>query len=206
LDKCAKTGIGKLIYFTKEQWVWVSFLLTDFCWIWPYEDPEELDMSNKEHVEWLNSYNRYMEIVEKEEKGFRFPICGCRYGYACQYTHMKIDDKIYKRDTGHIYDDQESIDFWLKEGKDMKSIYEWIHSPCSMCGTFYGNVHHLPCLRERCPICGGQFVSCGHDRDVIYCKGLEDRDGLFHRGFNDWLTPANRKGNTNIGLVRTFLA
>ena len=75
----------------------------------------------------------------------------------------------------------------------MKSIYEWIHSPCSMCGTFYGNVHHLPCLKERCPICGGQFVSCGHDRDVIYCKGLEDRDGLFHRGFNDWLTPEGKE-------------
>jgi hypothetical protein len=31
---------------------------------------------------------------------------------------------------------------------------------CSDCGAAEG-LHHFGCTREKCPACGGQFISCG---------------------------------------------
>ncbi len=32
---------------------------------------------------------------------------------------------------------------------------------CHDCGIKHGNYHHPGCDAERCPLCGGQLISCG---------------------------------------------
>ena len=34
---------------------------------------------------------------------------------------------------------------------------------CGDCGAAYGHYHHPGCDTERCPICGGQLLSCECD-------------------------------------------
>ncbi|MBA7608605.1 hypothetical protein ES703_15784 [subsurface metagenome] len=36
-----------------------------------------------------------------------------------------------------------------------------ISGKCCDCGEKCGNLHHLGCDAEPCPICGGQLISCG---------------------------------------------
>lgn len=38
---------------------------------------------------------------------------------------------------------------------------------CGDCGAKYGYYHHPGCDNERCPICGGQIISCDCDIDAF---------------------------------------
>ena len=32
---------------------------------------------------------------------------------------------------------------------------------CHDCNALFGHLHHWGCDAERCPVCGGQLISCG---------------------------------------------
>lgn len=36
---------------------------------------------------------------------------------------------------------------------------------CGDCGAAKGHYHHPGCDCERCPVCGGQLISCGCDKE-----------------------------------------
>ena len=41
---------------------------------------------------------------------------------------------------------------------------DWFHGggwQCPDCGAMPGGYHHPGCSCERCPVCGGQLISCG---------------------------------------------
>lgn len=59
---------------------------------------------------------------------------------SCTWPYLVVDGKRYKRDTDY-YD---------------------LNLRCHDCHILNkrGNVHHWGCDMERCPICGGQLISC----------------------------------------------
>jgi hypothetical protein len=74
---------------------------------------------------------------------------------------------------------------------------------CDDCGTSEGQLHEIFCLRERCPFCGAQLVSCGCiskelQLDVEEQKALKEyvddsAEPLLSIN-NRWLKALNRKG------------
>lgn len=54
----------------------------------------------------------------------------------------------------------------LGESKDVPRIsYTEFHDQthnCHDCGVPPGAMHHLGCGMEKCPLCGGQLISCDH--------------------------------------------
>jgi hypothetical protein len=52
---------------------------------------------------------------------------------------------------------------------------ELVGEPCRCCGVIYGNVHHVGCDSQSCPVdYDGQFLGCGHDMYAKYLKGPND--------------------------------
>lgn len=41
------------------------------------------------------------------------------------------------------------------------------NATCHDCGCGVGKLHHLNCDAQRCPACGGQFISCNCNVRVI---------------------------------------
>ena len=67
---------------------------------------------------------------------------------GCTFTHVITHQgKKYKR----IKFGEES---WLPD---------WAPETCGDCGAHRGEYHHPGCDIERCPICGGQLLSCDCD-------------------------------------------
>lgn len=62
-----------------------------------------------------------------------------------------------------------TVSYFLNNGKEVKPIPAggegWIQpgGTCNDCGAHFGNKHHTGCDIERCPECGGQFISCDCD-------------------------------------------
>lgn len=75
------------------------------------------------------------------------PNIRCRYckqtmklGTACTKKTVTINGQRFKRSLRH-FDEQNGI--------------------CNDCSAPHGGLHHLGCDVERCPVCGGQLISCG---------------------------------------------
>jgi hypothetical protein len=54
--------------------------------------------------------------------------------------------------------------------------------PCPDCGVIYGNVHHVGCSWEKCPVDEGQFLGCGHDEDAKYLKEPSFKEYAYRPG------------------------
>ncbi len=83
--------------------------------------------------------------------------CGQEMKEAVTCTHNAIiicGDTVYKRDTYH---------------------FEEMDGRCHDCGIVHGGIHHSGCDVERCPMCKGQFISCGcEDEDSIKIGDLKN--------------------------------
>lgn len=57
-------------------------------------------------------------------------------------------------------------DFWpdMREG-----------DRCHDCGATKGNYHHWGCDAERCPVCGGQLISCDCSARILVPREDEKR-------------------------------
>ncbi len=67
-------------------------------------------------------------------------------GGSCNKTIIKFKGKIYQR---------------LKYGDKGDWGEDKVNSNCGDCNVILGGYHHINCDIERCPICEGQFLSCG---------------------------------------------
>ena len=116
----------------------------------------------------------FCKPLEKSKKGYINPP-------TCPYTKVEIDGKIYERDRGCMFD--LVADPGLVEDK-------LVGEPCRCCGVIYGNVHHVECDSESCPVepYDRQFLGCGHDMDAKYLKGPSFKEYAYHPGLLRQLT------------------
>lgn len=78
----------------------------------------------------------------------------------CQYCEQDMLKAVgCFRHTYHLTDGTEVPAMKAGEGDD------WVEAGerCGDCGAKHGHYHHMGCDCERCPICGGQMITCGCD-------------------------------------------
>ncbi len=80
----------------------------------------------------------------KGKAGYLYPMLVCD---GKEYARIKVGD------AGDMY-----------EGGNA-------NTKCTDCGAWYGNSHYDACDCERCPVCGGQLLSCGCNINVVFKKG-----------------------------------
>lgn len=53
---------------------------------------------------------------------------------------------------------------------EVRDFYEWCEETCTChdCNAKVHEEHTLGCDAERCPCCGGQFISCNCDIKIFY--------------------------------------
>lgn len=68
---------------------------------------------------------------------------------GCGYTKVECNGKEYDRIK--VGDEE---DFFFGDDPEMR---------CTDCNAKMGYFHHAGCDCERCPVCGGQFISCDCD-------------------------------------------
>jgi hypothetical protein len=50
------------------------------------------------------------------------------------------------------------------EGVEYQPVPFDVNGPlerCPDCSVLKGGIHHFGCDQDKCPVCGGQFISCG---------------------------------------------
>ena len=69
-------------------------------------------------------------------------------GGGCSVEVVTLDGRALRR----IRLGDESADWWLGREPDRS---------CHDCSVFTGQLHHIGCDMEQCPVCGGQMLACG---------------------------------------------
>lgn len=81
-------------------------------------------------------------------------------GSVCKYCHgnMRLEDGCVRIPVKHNGVEYEPIK--VGDPEDTLCNAE-PNERCPDCNALYGHYHHPNCDMERCPVCGGQLISCG---------------------------------------------